>query len=222
MKNKKKRQHKRETDFKQLEDSWNPVLRFTPYAWSKLHWFCHHGETEIGGFGITDPDELLLIRDFVTVSQSASPVSVRFDDSAVADFFDEQVDADMVPEQFGRIWLHTHPGGSPRPSDTDEQTFDRVFGNCHWAVMFILARGGKTYARQRFNVGPQGQTRLRVRVDYDARFEASDHFSWEHEYMVNVRFETPRFDLGLDVAELSEVEIVLEDSTDGVARNLVK
>ena len=26
--------------------------------------------------------------------------------------FDEQVDAGLKPEQFGRIWLHTHPGNA--------------------------------------------------------------------------------------------------------------
>jgi predicted PurR-regulated permease PerM len=33
---------------------------------------------------------------------------VAFDDAAVADFFDEQVDQGVVPERCGRIWIHTH------------------------------------------------------------------------------------------------------------------
>ena len=51
------------------------------------------------------------------------------------------------PEQFARLWIHTHPGSSPHPSGPDEDTFERVFGKCHWAVMFIMARTGQTYAR---------------------------------------------------------------------------
>jgi len=75
------------------------VLRFTPTAWAKLQFFCHHGETEIGGFGITPAGDLLLIEDFVTVKQTATPVSIAFDDMAVADFFECQVDAGRRPEQ---------------------------------------------------------------------------------------------------------------------------
>ena len=72
--------------------------------------------------------------------QVCTGVSVAFDDQAVADFFDRQVDLGRRPEQFGRIWVHTHPGNSPEPSMTDEDTFARVFGRTDWAVMFILAR----------------------------------------------------------------------------------
>ena len=99
-----------------------PVLRFTPTAWAKFQFFCHHGETEIGGFGVTDAEDLLLVKEFITVKQTVSLVSVHFDDNAVADFFDAQVDVGRKPEQFARLWLHTHPGESPSPSGTDEES----------------------------------------------------------------------------------------------------
>ena len=166
-----------------------PELRFTPYAWAKLQYFCHRGETEIGGFGVTAADDPLLIEDFVTVKQEVSVVSVAFDDEAVASFFDDQVDAGRQPVQFARIWLHTHPGDSPHPSPPDEDTFARVFGSCDWAVMFILARGGDTYARLRFNVGPGGQALLPVTVDYEQPFEGSDHTAWESEYQAHIEIE---------------------------------
>ncbi len=70
-----------------------PILRFTPTAWAKLNFFCHYGQTEIGGFGITPAEDLLLIQEFVTVKQTTTEVSVNFDDEAVADFFESQVDA---------------------------------------------------------------------------------------------------------------------------------
>ena len=89
------------------EEPVNPSLRFTPYAWAKLQWFCHYGETEIGGFGVTAADAPLLVEDFVTVKQAVSCVSVSFDDEAVADFFDAQVDAGRRPEQFARTWCHS-------------------------------------------------------------------------------------------------------------------
>ena len=82
----------------------------------------------------------------------------RFD--SVADFFDRQIDLGRRPEQFARIWVHTHPGKSPEPSGTDEATFARVFGRSEWAFMFILARGGQAYARLRYNVGPGADVKL--------------------------------------------------------------
>jgi len=172
-----------------MEPPSDPVLRFTPTAWAKLQYFCHRGDTEIGGFSIASADDLLLIRDFITVKQSVSVVSVCFDDEAVADFFDAQVDAGRRPEQFARTWVHTHPGHSPDPSATDEETFERVFGGCEWAIMAILARGGQTYARLRFNTGPGGQLLIPVMVDYSAAFGASDHEAWEEEYQANIHPE---------------------------------
>ncbi|MFW6337080.1 MAG: hypothetical protein ACOC3G_08120, partial [Phycisphaeraceae bacterium] len=169
------------------------ALRFTPYAWSKLHRFCHAGETEVGGFGLTAPDHLLRITDVLVPKQTCSSVSVAFDDTSVADMLDEQVDRGHRPEQVLRIWCHTHPGDSPHPSPTDEATFERCFGGCEWAVMFILARGGETYARLRFGVGPGGEIELPVTVDYDETFRGSDFEAWDREYEARVvaEAETP-------------------------------
>src|SRR4051794_37508602 len=84
-----------------------PVLTFSALAWLKLQYFCHAGESEIGGFGISAADEHLYIEDFVTVQQIGSMATVEFADSAVADYFDACVDAGLTPEQFARVWIHT-------------------------------------------------------------------------------------------------------------------
>ena len=177
-----------------------PHLRFTPYAWAKLVWFRDHGDTEIGGFGITPApapgENLLLIEDFVPVTQQASAVSVEFDDAAVADFFDQQVDAGRRPEQFLRVWLHTHPGDSAEPSFVDEETFERVFGRCDWAIMAIVGRGGQTYGRLRFGVGPGGEGKVHVEVDYGVAFAGSDHAAWEAEYDATVHRQALPFEFG--------------------------
>jgi hypothetical protein len=173
----------------------DPVLRFTPTAWAKLQFFCHRGDTEIGGFGITSAEDLLLIEDFQTVHQIDSAVSVHFDDTAVADFFEDQVDLGRKPEHFARIWCHTHPGNSPTPSFVDEETFARAFGDCDWAIMFILARTGKTYCRLRFNVGPGTAVMIPVQVDYSSEFGPADHASWTDEYDFNIHAEPLAFEL---------------------------
>ena len=163
-----------------------PVLRFSPTAWAKLLYLRDLSDDEVGGFGISDPDDLLYVREFVTVKQQVSPVSVRFDDEAVSKFFDLQVDLGRRPEQFARIWLHSHPADSPEPSSVDEETFKRVFGTCQWAVMAIVARNDSTYARLSFNVGPGGQMLVPVVVDYSRGFDGTDHECWDAEYEANV------------------------------------
>lgn len=145
------------------------------------------GPTEIGGFAQSSPADLLLVEDILLVNQTCTATHVEFDDDAVADLFDEQVDAGRVPETFARIWTHTHPGSSAEPSGMDERTFSRVFGNCQWAVMFILARGGQRFARLRYNVGPGADIDLTVDVDFTVPFTGSDETTWQWEYDTFVR-----------------------------------
>ncbi len=181
-----------------------PRLRFTPTAWAKLHYLCHRGDTEIGGFGVSTADDLLLVEELFVPEQKTTSVTVAFDDESIADFYEDQVAAGRKPEQFGRIWIHTHPGNCPSPSSVDEETFARVFGGCDWAVMFILARGGKTYARLRFNAGPGGAIELPVEVDFTHAFAGSDHAAWETEYRERVH-EQQSHPLWMDGWGLDEI-----------------
>ena len=143
-------------------------------------------DNEVGGFGVTEADDLLFVTDFVLVKQKVTVASVSFDDEAVANFFEDQVDAGRRPEQFARIWLHTHPGNSPQPSCTDEETFARVFGSCDWSIMAIVAQDGSTYARLRFNAGPGGELKIPISVDYNCQFDAADLEAWRQQYLENV------------------------------------
>jgi proteasome lid subunit RPN8/RPN11 len=163
------------------------ALRFSPTAWAKLLYFRDKSDNEVGGFGITEPDDLLFVKEFVTVKQDVTPVSVKFDDESVANLFEDQVDLGRKPEQFARIWLHSHPGDSPEPSSIDDETFERVFGKCQWAVLFVVAQDNKTYAKLSFNVGPGGQVLIPVGIDYSQDFEASNQELWDTEYKANVK-----------------------------------
>ena len=185
------------------QDQDRPALRFAPDAWAKLLWLRDRGSTEVGGFGITDREDPLRVIEFATVRQHCTAASVGFEDEAVADFFEDQWDAGRRPEQCGRVWLHSHPGESANPSALDEATFARVFGGCDWAVMFIIAKGGATYARLRCNVGPGMAKRLPVRVDYSPPFGASDVEAWESEYQTHIQtMPEEMFDpFDLDAAE---------------------
>ena len=166
-----------------------PPLRLTPYAWGKLLFLRDRGPTEVGGFGVSGREDLLLVEDICLVRQQCSPVTVMFDDDAVADYFDAQVDLGRTPAEFGRIWVHTHPGSSPVPSGTDEATFERCFGDADWALMLILACGGRTYARLRLGIDPVAQIQVPVELDFGEPFPAADHEAWSREFEQQVRFD---------------------------------
>ena len=184
-------------------------LRFTPTAWAKLLYFRDKSDNEVGGFGITKADDLLFVTDFVTVKQEVTAVSVKFDDEAVSDFFDTQVDLGRKPEQFARIWLHSHPADSPQPSVTDEETFKRVFGSCQWAIMFIVAQNNKSYAKLSFNVGPGGQVLIPVEIDYSQEFGPTNQNSWDAEYATNVKAVD-----WLSVSKTDTGALVMDDFSD--------
>jgi hypothetical protein len=171
------------------------TLFFAPLAWLKLQWFCHQGDTEVGGFGLSADHNPLYVEDFVTVRQRVTSVSVQFDDDAVADLFDLLVDRGLQPQRFARLWVHTHPGASPLPSGPDEDTFARRFGACDWAVMFIVSRTGQTYARLAFSPGPGGQLLLPVAVHWAAWPDALTQTGsldacieqWRQEFAANIQ-----------------------------------
>lgn len=174
-------------------------LTLAPEAFLKLMYCCHRAETEIAGFGISSERDPLTIERFEMIRQAASPVTVEFDDQSVADFFDEMASSGVGPNRCGRLWIHTHPGGSATPSNTDEQTFARVFGQCDWAAMMIVSREEETYCRLRFNAGPGGETQLPVMFDWSALPEwlATHHGrldelvqSWQQQLQNLVRAET--------------------------------
>lgn len=171
-----------------------------------------YGPTEVGGFGISSEHDLLFIEDVVLIRQRCSPVTVAFDDMAVAEFFDDQIDQGRRPEEFARIWVHTHPGYSPYPSSVDEETFSRVFGRSDWSVMAILACGGDSYARLQFSAGPGGSSEIPMMVDFDRRFGATDWAAWEQDYLTQVTEEPSLHEelfgglapLGRDVTQFTE------------------
>lgn len=171
-----------------------PRLIYSPRAWLKAQFLCHAGPTEIGVFALTAENEPLYVEDLLVPAQETTAASVAFDDAAVADLFDAMADAGIPASRFARIWLHTHPGASVIPSGVDEATFARVFGRNDWAVMAILGRTGRTYARLRFAAGPGGSLEIASIVDWAAWPALAETASWpqtvtqwRQEYERNVR-----------------------------------
>ena len=77
--------------------------------------------------------------------------------------------------------------------------------------MFILARGGKCYARLRYNVGPGADVELPVDVDYSRPFAGSEFELWHQEYSDNVRVPPPEPQKIEAAAEMSVPVVVRDD-----------
>lgn len=165
-------------------------VMISPYAWSKLLWFRFRGNTEVSGFGITSIDDPLYVTDFITVPQECTNITTEMDDEGVADYFEDMFEKGLQPCEYGRIWIHTHPGMGVVPSEQDEECLKKVFGKCEWAMMMILGGGSKEYTtscRLRFNVGPGADVILPVEVDWTGEFPCARHDEWEQEYVKNVK-----------------------------------
>ncbi len=168
-----------------------PTIRFTPFAWSKLLFLRDCGSTEVSGFGINATNDLLLIEDVRLVNQQCTSASVQFSDAAAQQLLEAATPDRTRDEQSGCIWIHTHPGDCALPSEADEETFARCCSTVTWAVMFIIAASGETYARLQFNIGPRCSRRLHVEVDYSAEFRQTEFAAWQSEYTDHVEVIDP-------------------------------
>ena len=180
-----------QTQNRKLSRSATPKLWFTPYAWAKLQYLRDVGPSEVGGFGICDSNNPLLVQDVELVKQICTMTTLDFDDESLADMFTRHLEVGRSPDHFARVWIHTHPTDSAKPSVVDDETFERLFSASDWGAMFILAQNDESYGRLQFNVGPRTSIRLKPCVDYSSGFDASDPSRWLAEYDTSVRVEDP-------------------------------
>lgn len=178
---------KKSTIFKPTYKIPSPELRFSPYAYAKMVFMRDMSNNEVGGFGITYPEDPLLVEDFILVPQEVGPASVEFNDIGVADFIERMMEFNIPPLQCMRIWIHTHPGSMNTPSSTDEATFFRVFGKCDWAIMFILAQNDKTFCALQHNIIPASRVNINTSIDFATPFIGSNQEEWVKEYTSMVK-----------------------------------
>lgn len=151
------------------------TLWFTPYAWAKLVYYLKEADTEVGGYGLTSSDDLLYVYDFNLILQESSVTTCEFDNVGLADYQCDMAEQGIAPEECMRIWIHTHPGQSPHPSGTDEDTCKQVFGKTSWGVMCIVSESLHTYARLVFSAGPGMGVEIPVAIDWKAPVEAPNY-----------------------------------------------
>lgn len=171
----------------------NPI-RFTPYAWAKLCFIRDLGDTEIGCFGMAETDDPLLLTDIFLPEQECTMTTVELDGQSLLDYRANCRLAGLSEKHSFRVWIHTHPNMSAKPSSTDETTYNELFGGADWGIMLIVSKTGDTYARVRYGGdGPQADAELAIVVDYSASFGESNHDDWEAIYYcaVTKRIYTP-------------------------------
>ncbi len=105
------------------------AVTFSPLAWLKFLFFLHAGDTEVGGFAISAEKQPLYVENFQTVKQTCTPVTVAFDDTAVADYFDDCIDRGLTPARFARIWRTHTPVRAPCPVPWMRRPFSASSGN---------------------------------------------------------------------------------------------
>jgi hypothetical protein len=170
-----------------------PTLRFNAYAWAKLHYLRDLGESEVFAFGISDPNDPLLITDLWIPKQEVSIATAELDEDDLASKV-ESMGQERPISSFLRVWLHTHPGNDATPSGTDTRTQQEIFGNCEWSLMGILARGGAFHCELAW-YGPDKKSQLRVKiphsVDWSLPFEGARPAAWLSEYKAMVTEDCP-------------------------------
>jgi len=163
-------------------------LKFTPYSRAKLQFICDHYDHEVGAMGIAETADPFLVTDLFIPKQKCSPVFVEMDPSDLADsMFMTYCDPDgphkLKPHQVGRIFIHTHPTGCLDPSPHDETIFAESFGSQPWAMMVILPKGGRLYARVRVALGNDINLQMRIpdEMVITTDFKGADHAAWKAE-----------------------------------------
>lgn len=171
-------------------------LRFSLYAWRKMCYIRDLGDTEVSFFAVSKRDALDLVVDVRMPYQTGFSAFTEFDESRLADFFEDMVEGGFHPEEFGRIWCHTHPGNFATPSSKDEETFTKEFSAPNWAIMFILGKAKEnpdTTCRLKHKnhpelvhvIGSHCSRELKVEIDYDADIAAINQATrdaWKAEY----------------------------------------
>lgn len=166
-------------------------ITFSKYAYAKLQHMCHKGNSEISGFGVSDPNNPFRIIDFKLIKQKSTLAYTDMDTNAVRDYMEDELMAGRPI----RVWIHTHPGDSATPSHTDEDQLSTYFRGPNYFVMFILAKGGATTCRLRMQ-----PPELNFHVDkelplgVERLFEPDrviDVASWEKEYEDTVTIPAP-------------------------------
>ncbi len=141
-----------------------------------------NGDTEFSAFGFMPDVATREITDLFVPLQYNSPGGTHMDDEGVAKLFSLLSEEGLEHEQYGRVWIHSHPTFSVQPSGTDWSTLKRTFGRCPWVLMIIVSLdGGKfnssVHLRVNSPMGCATRKLAKLEIDY-ARGWPKEVESW--------------------------------------------
>ena len=160
---------------------------FTPYAYAKMIYMRDKQANEVSCMAIT-PNTLNIIEELYFPRQEVQSAYVDIDEDGLALMCDELAQKGLQPEQFMRIWIHTHPKSmGATPSGRDRQCMEESFSTPDWAIMMIFSQNGESFAELRMNKPFLMTQKLDIFVDYSSPFPASNKAEWDKEYEKNVK-----------------------------------
>lgn len=163
-------------------------LRFTPTAWAKLIYLRDRASVQVGAWGVSHAQDLLLIEDLRLVPQTSSQLEVILPEAPSLD--DQPNGGGDSLQRTGRIWIQLHPEASSQPTVFDERTFERALGSADWGVLCIVARHETPNARLTFLIGPRASCPLAVGLQFGEPFAATNEAAWEWEFQENVTVQS--------------------------------
>jgi len=176
----------------ELPDEETPSLVLTGWVYQKLsYWRRLADGNEISCFGISrSVDDPLRVVELYMPRQEVTRGSTDMTAEGLAQMWDDMTGAGLEPEQFNRIWIHTHPGDT-NPSRIDFDTCKEVFGRCDWFIMMIM--GKEDFGCWLYKMGRiPTRTMLEVKVDYSSPGLPPDTLKkWENTISNMVTVEKP-------------------------------
>ena len=176
-------------------------IHMTPHAFWHLQWMAQRTECELSSMGVLSIEKTgFTLVDVILVKQEVSIAHVDLDMDWWAEKQVELFETRGIQPWQTSVWLHTHPTGVERPSTTDEETMRESFGTWDFAVMIVLTKCGRFFARLDLNHDfgpPEVAFRQRFSVEYDIEVlwtEAGDEqigrdtlAAWEKEFQELVK-----------------------------------
>jgi proteasome lid subunit RPN8/RPN11 len=120
---------------------------------------------EVSLYGITESNSLV-IKDFWIPYQFGTAVTTEFDEEKKVEEVDKLIQKGLDPNNFLKIWVHTHPKMSPNPSGTDIQTFKTKFNNLNWSIRLILGQNKQMTVKYQQNSPIPLELDLKTEIDF--------------------------------------------------------
>ena len=127
-------------------------------------------------------DREILVQDITMLEQDCTGYHTEIRDEAMAEYYKECYAQDMDIQEFGCVWLHTHPSDDTTPSGLDETTFAETFSRHPWAAMLILGQNGSMYGRVKNNKGLVLSQQVDVVIDWRLWEDFVSPASWSKDY----------------------------------------